>query len=100
MLAAEDASQADGQRVQKLADNKWIGDLLLVLVDMYGEETSASLTNGRIIALLAALRHAGLNDEAENLAVEVLLHAAGRLSLADPTALLSPPSSGTELVLP
>ena len=100
VLAAEDASQADGQRVQKLADNKWIGDLLLVLVDMYGEETSASLTNGRIIALLAALRHAGLNDEAENLAVEVLLHAAGRLSLADPTALLSPPSSGTELVLP
>ena len=100
VLAAEDASQADGQRVQKLADNKWIGDLLLVLVDMYGEETSASLTNGRIIALLAALRQAGLNDEAENLAVEVLLHAAGRLSLADPTALLSPPSSGTELVLP
>ena len=100
VLAAEDASQADGQRVQKLADNKWIGDLLLALVDMYGEETSASLTNSRIIALLAALRQAGLNDEAENLAVEVLLHAAGRLSLADPTALLSPPSSGTELVLP
>ena len=83
-LAAEDASQADGQRVQKLADNKWIGDLLLALVDMYGEETSESLTNGRIITLLAALRQAGLNDEAENLAVEVLLHAAGRLSLADP----------------
>ena len=99
-LAAEDASQADGQRVQKLADNKWIGDLLLALVDMYGEETSESLTNGRIITLLAALRQAGLNDEAENLAVEVLLHAAGRLSLADPTALLSPPSSGTGLVLP
>ena len=49
--------------------------------------------------LLAALRQAGLNGEAENLAVEVLLHAAGRLSLADPAALVSPPSSGTELVL-
>ena len=99
-LGAEDASQADGQRVQKLADNKWIGDLLLALVDMYGEETSASLTNGRVVTLLAALRQAGLNDEAEALAAELLLNAAGRLSLTDPTALLSPPSSATELVLP
>jgi len=99
-LGAEDASQADGQRVQKLADNKWIGDLLLALVDMYGEETLASLTNGRVVTLLAALRQAGLNDEAEALAAELLLNAAGRLSLTDPTALLSPPSSATELVLP
>ena len=31
-----------------------------------------------------ALRQAGLNDEAENLAVEILLDAAGRLSLTGP----------------
>ena len=99
-LAAEGASQTDGQRVQKLADNKWIGDLLLALVDMYGEETSASLSNGRIVTLLAALRQAGLNDEADNLAAELLLNAAGRLSLTDPTALLSSPLSESQSVLP
>ena len=99
-LGAADAAQADSQRVQKLADNKWIGDLLLALVDMYGEETAASLTNPRMIALLAALRQAYLHQEAENLAAELLLNAAGRLSLTDPTALLASPAAGTELVTP
>jgi hypothetical protein len=67
---------------------------------MYGEETAASLTNPRMIALLAALRQAYLHQEAENLAAELLLNAASRLSLADPTALLAPPAAGTELVTP
>ncbi len=71
--------------MQKLAENKWIGDLLLALVDMYGAKRDATLENSDIVTLLAALRQAGLYEEADALAAELMVQAAGRLSLADPT---------------
>lgn len=79
---------ADAQRIQKLADNKWVGDLLLALVDLYGEENATTLENTEIVALLGLLRAAGLGPVAEDMAGELLLVAAGRLSLAEPLALI------------
>jgi len=79
---------ADAQRIQKLADNKWVGDLLLALVDLYGEENATTLENTEIVALLGLLRAAGLGQVAEDMAGELLLVAAGRLSLAEPLALI------------
>ena len=82
---------ADALRIQKLADNKWVGDLLLALVDLYGEENSATLENGELKALLGYLRAAELGDAAADLGEEILLNAAGRLSLIEPSAFIAPP---------
>ena len=95
-----DAPSVDAQRMQKLAENKWIGDLLLALVDMYGAKRDATLENSDIVTLLAALRQAGLYEEADALAAELMVQAAGRLSLADPSALWVAPPVDAQLVLP
>ena len=94
------ASAADRQRLQKLANNKWIGDLLLALVDTYGANNAAQLENIEIINLLATLRGVGLYKEADELAAELMLQAAGRLSLTDPSALWVAPPVDKQLILP
>jgi hypothetical protein len=91
VMAQDGALDADALRIQKLADNKWVGDLLLALVDLYGEENSATLENAELVALLGYLRAAGLDEVAAALAEEILLDAAGRLSLVAPSAFIAPP---------
>ena len=86
-----DALDSDLQRVQKLAENKWVGDLLLALVDKYGAQKPTEVAADKIVALLAAMRQADLHQQAEDLATEFLLNAAGQLSLADPAAFLAAP---------
>ena len=93
-------SDADRQRIQKLANNKWIGDLLLALVDTYGAKSAAQLENIEIVNLLATLRGGGLYKEADELAAEIMLQAAGRLSLVDPSALWVAPPVDMQLVFP
>jgi hypothetical protein len=91
VVAQDGAVVADALRIQKLADNKWVGDLLLALVDLYGEENSATLENAELVALLGYLRAAELDAVAAALAEEILLDAAGRLSLVAPSAFIAPP---------
>ena len=76
--------------MRKLADNKWVGDLLLALVDSYGEKSTKTIENSEIVSLLSNLRRADLRAEADNLAEELLLTAAGRLSLFEPSAFSAP----------
>ncbi|MDB2649233.1 hypothetical protein N9Y94_03380, partial [Alphaproteobacteria bacterium] len=92
LVAAQDgALDADALRIQKLADNKWVGDLLLALVDLYGEENSATLEDTELVALLGYLRAAELDAVAAALAEEILLDAAGRLSLVAPSSFIASP---------
>lgn len=91
VVAQDGALDADALRIQKLADNKWVGDLLLALVDLYGEENSATLEDAELVALLGYLRAAELDAVAAALAEEILLDAAGRLSLVAPSAFIAPP---------
>jgi hypothetical protein len=88
---SDGALDADALRIQKLADNKWVGDLVLALVDLYGEENAATLENAELVALLGYLRTAALDAPATALAEEILLAAAGRLSLIEPSAFIAPP---------
>ena len=67
---------------------------------MYGAKRDATLENSDIVTLLAALRQAGLYEEADALAAELMVQAAGRLSLADPSALWVAPPVDAQLVLP
>lgn len=91
VVAQDGPLDADALRIQKLADNKWVGDLLLALIDLYGEENSATLKNAELVALLGYLRAAELDAVAAALAEEILLDAAGRLSLVAPSAFIAPP---------
>ncbi|NCF78398.1 MAG: hypothetical protein GWP34_00620 [Alphaproteobacteria bacterium] len=91
VVAQDGPLDADALRIQKLADNKWVGDLLLALIDLYGEENSATLENAELVALLGYLRAAELDAVAAALAEEILLDEAGRLSLVAPSAFIAPP---------
>lgn len=71
-------------RFDKLADNKWIGDLLLALVDRYAGVSAAALSESDIVALLSVMRRAGLEATAHALGAEILLQAAADLSMVAP----------------
>jgi hypothetical protein len=49
------------------------------------------LENAELVALLGYLRTAALDAPATALAEEILLAAAGRLSLIEPSAFIAPP---------
>mgnify|MGYP001092574197 FL=1 len=70
-FALEEPS-ARAQRWLKLASDKWIGDLILAITADMAEQPAAQWTRQDIIAVLMALRQAGLNQEAIALARELL----------------------------
>jgi hypothetical protein len=69
---ALDKPSARAQRWLKLASDKWIGDLILAITADMAEQPAAQWTRQDIIAVLMALRQAGLNQEAIALARELL----------------------------
>lgn len=83
-------SESDGDpRITKLADNKWIGDLLLGFVTQYAGMSAETMGEEDIIALLSYLRRAGLDATAQAVGAEILHHAAARLSVVAPQSLLA-----------
>ncbi len=97
LLAALALPETDGERarIAKLADKKWIGDLLLTLVANYGETAPRSYRPTDIVLILQSLRQAGLSDLADELAVDMLVYAAAELSLAAPDAFIRAPLQGS-----
>jgi hypothetical protein len=70
-------------RLMKLAENGWVGDLVLALVADFGARPVAGMAPGDVAAMLTALRQAGLNAQGEKLAREILLHSAATLMASD-----------------
>ena len=87
-LPAEDGTKT---RLDRLADNKWVGDLLLALVAQYGSKPPAQLSATDISILLSSLRRVGLETAATQLGDEILTLAMAELSLAAPEKLFAGP---------
>ena len=86
-LGTESATDTAEKRISKLADNKWIGDLLLGFIADYAHVAADELSEQDIIKLLSYLRRAGLEATAEELGAEILYQAAARLSVVAPQSL-------------
>ncbi len=89
-IALEGAADTADRRFTKLADNKWIGDLLLGFIADYAAIEADAMSEQDIIALLSYLRRAGLETVAEEIGAEILYHAAARLSVVAPQSLALP----------
>jgi hypothetical protein len=75
------ADSANIERWLKLAEDKWIGDLILAIIAEFADQPVTAWKNGDVSALLTVLRAAGLQTEAQ---------AIGREFLAVHYALLLP----------
>ncbi len=91
--ATDTAAFTAEQRLSKLADNKWIGDLLLGFIADYADRAADEMSEQDIIKLLSYLRRAGLEATAEELGAEILHHAAARLAIIAPQSLALPARS-------
>ena len=78
-----DAQTPQQARLMKLAENGWVGDLVLALVADFGARPVSGMAPGDVAAILTALRRAGLVAESEKLAREILLHSAAALMASD-----------------
>jgi hypothetical protein len=78
-------------RLDRLADNKWVGDLLLALVANYAGTPPGQLSVADIATLLSSLRRVGLDTTAAQLGDEILTLAMAELSLAAPEKLIAGP---------
>lgn len=67
-------------RLTRLADNKWVGDLILAQVAELADKPAASYDATDTLLLVGSLRRAGLFDTAQDLAGDMLL--AHTLALA------------------
>lgn len=66
-------ADAVAQRFNRLADNKWIGDLVLAQVAHFAAKPAASYDATDMMLLVGSLRRAGLQEAAEALARDMLL---------------------------
>ena len=90
---------ARAQRWLKLASDKWIGDLILTITADMAELPAGQWTRQDIIAVLMALRHAGLNQEAVALARELLALAYVDLIPSHSDALILADLTSTETAI-
>lgn len=66
-------------RLNRLADNRWVGDLVLAQIAVLADKPAASYDAADTALLIAGLRRAGLQDEATQLAGNMLLAHTAQL---------------------
>lgn len=72
------------QRLARLADNKWIGDLILAQIGELADKPAASYDAADTMLLIGNLRRAGLQAAAEKLAGDMLLSHSVHLAVTAP----------------
>lgn len=72
------------QRLVRLADNKWVGDLILAQIAELADKPTDSYDAMDTNLLIGNLRRAGLQEAAEGLAAEMLLSHMAELVIREP----------------
>lgn len=83
-------ADALAERVQRLADNKWVGDLVLAQVAHFADKPAASYDATDMMLLIGSLRRAGLQEAAEAVARDMLLAFTVELVARAPHLFVSP----------
>lgn len=72
------------QRLARLAENKWIGDLILAQIAELADKPADSYDALDTNLLIGTLWRAGLQDAAENMAAQMLLSHMAQLAITEP----------------